>query len=214
MSSPEERALAIGYAPADRRAALVALFALDDRLAAILRTTREPLVGQMRLTWWHEALSGLTPDDGPAEPVLTALSRHVVAMTGTAPLAGLVEGWEALLDTPLDHVALARHAEARGGGLFSLAAIVLDTDGEQVGRAGEGWALADLSRHLSDPALAAEARVMAEERLSRALSGRWPARARALGAIAHLARLDLRDDRPAGHPSRAARLLWHRMTGR
>ncbi|MEH3037163.1 MAG: squalene/phytoene synthase family protein [Sphingomonas adhaesiva] len=214
MSSPDERALAIGYAPADRRAALAALFALDDRLAAILRTTREPLVGQMRLTWWHEALSGLTPGDGPAEPVLSALSRDVVALTAAAPLADLVEGWEALLDIPLDRAALARHAEARGAGLFSLAAVVLDRDSEQVRLAGEGWALADLSRHLSDSSLAAEARRTAEEGLARALSPRWPVALRALGAMAHLARLDLRDDRPEDHPARAARILWHRMTGR
>jgi phytoene synthase len=72
-SSPEalaaERALAIGYAPADRRAGLATLFALDARLGDILRTTREPMVGQMRLTWWHAALSGLGQDPPRAEPV-------------------------------------------------------------------------------------------------------------------------------------------------
>ena len=49
--NPATFSLAMTYAPATKRPALEALFALDDTLAGILRTTREPLVGQMRLTW-------------------------------------------------------------------------------------------------------------------------------------------------------------------
>ncbi|MEH3046861.1 squalene/phytoene synthase family protein [Sphingomonas adhaesiva] len=213
-----ERALILGYAPVACRAALAALLALDDRLAAVLQTTREPLVGQMRLTWWHEALSRLDAHAPPAEPVLTALARDVVRRTGAAPLADLVEGWEALLDMPLDREALERHARSRGAGLFRLAATVLAPaagDDPRIARAGEGWALADLSRHVSDTALAAATGRMAVERLEEGLAGRWPVRARALGAMAHLARIDLtRADRPEGHPARAARILWHRATGR
>jgi phytoene synthase len=55
-----ERALALSYAPASTRPGLEALFALDTALGTILKTTREPIVGQMRLTWWYEAL-GRTP---------------------------------------------------------------------------------------------------------------------------------------------------------
>src|SRR3546814_7046937 len=52
-----ELALAICYAPRKARAALAALFALDATLADVLRTTTEPMLGQMRLTWWHDALT-------------------------------------------------------------------------------------------------------------------------------------------------------------
>ncbi|MBB3692899.1 squalene/phytoene synthase family protein [Sphingomonas sp. BK580] len=211
-----ERALALSYAPADARDGLAALLALDERLGAILRTTREPLVGQMRLTWWYEALEALDRAPAPAEPVLAALRGAVVARVPGAELARQVEGWEALLETPLTSAALEAHASARGGGLFGAAAALLGapTD-DTIARAGEGWALADLMRHLSDPVLAAAARDAARSRLSGALDRRWPPRARALGALAWLARLDLTaPTRPAGHPARAARLLWHRLSGR
>lgn len=214
----DERALILSYSRAPTRGGLAAMLALDDRLGGILRTTRDPIVGQMRLTWWHDALSRLDPADAPAEPVLTALARDVVPRADAAMIADLVEGWEALLDQPLDVTALTVHAEARGGRLFRLAAGLLadgPTDDPRISLAGEGWALADLSRHLSDPGLAASAHRDATERLDRALYGRWPAALRALGAMAHLARIDLAwPDRPAGHPARAARILWHRMTGR
>ncbi len=211
-----ERALVLGYAPADARDALAALLALDARLGAILRTTREPLVGQMRLTWWYEALAALDHAPAPAEPVLAALRRAAVARVPGAVLARQVEGWEALLETPLTVAAAEAHARARGGGLFGAAAALLETPADDmISRAGEGWALADLARHLSDPTVADAARTAALSRVSDALDRRWPTRARALGALAWLARLDLeRPTRPAGHPARAARLLWHRLSGR
>src|SRR3546814_17336884 len=66
-----ELALAICYAPRKARAALAALFALDATLADVLRTTTEPMLGQMRLTWWHDALTRLEaappPDDRTGE---------------------------------------------------------------------------------------------------------------------------------------------------
>ncbi len=42
-----ERALALGYTPARIRPALDALFLLDRRLGDIIRSTREPMVGQI-----------------------------------------------------------------------------------------------------------------------------------------------------------------------
>ncbi|MCZ3214799.1 hypothetical protein NYZ43_19955, partial [Acinetobacter baumannii] len=53
---PPDRELMLAAAPHAARDALRALFDLDDRLAGIVRTTREPMVGQMRLVWWHDAL--------------------------------------------------------------------------------------------------------------------------------------------------------------
>jgi phytoene synthase len=64
--------LALSYAQAPGRGALGALLALDDALAQLLRTTREPALGQMRLAWWREALARLDHDPVPAEPVLSA----------------------------------------------------------------------------------------------------------------------------------------------
>lgn len=216
-----ERALAISYAPAAARPALAALLALDGRLGAILRATREPLVGQMRLTWWHDALHALDRAPPPAEPVLLALSAEVLPCgVSGATLAAMVDGWEALLAEPLDAAWIRRFAEARGGTLFRAGAAVLGVD--TIGRgaadaaiagAGEGWALADLAGNLADAGMASQARTLASERLAAAFAHRWSRATRPLGALALLARADLAGT-PPGSPRRVARLLRHRLTGR
>lgn len=209
-----ERGLAIGYAPSAVQPRLAALFALDTTLGAILKTTREPMVGQMRLTWWYEALVRLDSAPPPAEPVLQALAAHVVPRVSGTALAAIAEGWEALLETPLEDNAVERFAQGRGGLLFAAAAKLSDVDDPRIALAGQGWALADLALRLSDDARAAVVAMRARERLDRALTGRWPRRARALGALALLARADVDPARrPAGSPARVGRLLLHRLVG-
>lgn len=212
-----ERALALSYAPRESRAAVVALFDLDATLGQIIRTTREPLVGQMRLTWWHDALCNLDCAPPPAQPALQALAAEVLprGVTG-ALLARMIDGWEALLDDPLDGAALARHAIVRGAGLFRVAAIVLGAeDRRRLESFGCGWAYADLANHLRDEAIAARARDRASVRLPLRLRHKPVGRtARPLGALALIARMDLSDALRPGSPRRVARLAWHRLSGR
>jgi len=203
---PPERHLAITYAPPARRAALAALFALDDVLAAVLRTTRDPMVGQMRLTWWHDALTALDHAPPPAQPVLRQLARDVLPLGVTgAALAGIVEGWEELLAAdPIPDAALLAFARGRGG-LFVAGGVGA---GDPLAAAGAGWALADLAAHARDPVLAARARALAAPLLDAAVAVRWSRPNRAFGALAHLARLP-----DASAPRRVGRALWHRLTG-
>ncbi|RIA36681.1 phytoene synthase [Hephaestia caeni] len=214
-----ELALAICYAPHAARAALRALFALDTTLADVLRTTTEPMLGQMRLTWWHDALTRLDTAPPPAEPVLVAAAAELlpIGVTG-ADLAALVAGWEELVEPELDDAGLLRHARERGGRLFTLAGRVVGVDRPVLAPAGEGWALADLAHHVDDRVLVERARLLAQVRLDGAADADWPRAARTLGALVHLARFDLASpegQRPAkGAPRRVARLLWHRMSGR
>lgn len=216
MMVEPERALALSYAPMAARPALAALFALDETLGGIVRTTREPIVGQMRLTWWYEALVALDTAAPPAEPTLQTL-HDVVLPHGASgrSLAGMTDGWEVLLEETLDAAAMDRFADARGGQLFAAAAMVLGCDDPRIRIAGQGWALADLAARLSDPAAAELACETARARLDAALRGRWPKRARALGALAHAAQFDVMPSSPppAG-PRRVGRMLIHRLTGR
>ena len=216
-----ERALALSYAPPGARAGLVALFALDQTLGQILRTTREPLVGQMRLTWWHEALCALDRTPPPAQPVLQALAAEVLprGVTG-AMLAGMIDGWEALLDAEtIVDVNIIAYGRKRGVGLFEVAGAVLACPpADPVAAAGEGWALADLAAHMSDRETSARAAALAAGPLAQASAQRWSREGRALGALAHIARMDLADARARGvargSPRRVARLAWHRISGR
>lgn len=211
-----ERDLVLTYAPVARRAGLLALLALDDALARLLRTTREPALGQMRLAWWREALEKLDHAPAPAEPVLKALQAEVLrhGIPG-ASLVPIVHGWEVLIEEEtLDADAMRRFGEGRGQ-LFVAAGMVLGSKGDPLAAAGQGWALADLARNLQAGEERATARDLARPLLDAAGRAHWSRPARALGALAHRARLDLADaPKPAGAPARVGRLLWHRLTGR
>ena len=194
---------------------MAALFALDDTLGRILRTTREPLVGQMRLTWWHGALCALDTAPPPAQPVLQALAADVLPRgVSGATLARMIDGWEALLAEPLDGPALSRHAIFRGAGLFEAAAMLGATD-RRIACFGRGWAYADICANVRDADVTTVARRRAIVRLARSFGYRRMDRsARALGALALSARMDLEGTARPGSPRRVARLAWHRLTGR
>lgn len=144
---PPLQRLALAYAQAASRPALVALFALDARLADIVRHTHEPMLAQLRLAWWREQLSGNTDAPASGDPLLALLSGWPVSRTA---LAGLADGWEAMTGpAPLPESAFAALAEARGKAFAALANTPGDAANAQ--RMGQSWALADIAAHLSDP---------------------------------------------------------------
>ncbi len=153
----EIQSIALAYAPPAKRRALAALWELDAMLGRIVATTSVPVIGQMRLTWWHERLVALNQGDVTGEPVLQALSDVVRDhdVTG-AMLAGIVEGWEALLEPmPLTEEILQMYASGRGERLFAASAAILET--AACAGAGTGWALIDFAQHCSDPVTARRA---------------------------------------------------------
>lgn len=215
-----ERQLALSYAPMDARPALGALFTLDETLGAILSGGREPTLRQIRLAWWHEALTRLDQTAPPPQPLLQALAAHVLprGVTGAA-LASMIDGWDLVIDPdPIPAAALARYAEARGGRLFTAAGRMLASANDPIDAAGQGWALVDLACRTSDAALAAEARAIAAPLLEMATAPRWSKAGRPIGMLAVLARIDCRaapgTQRRQGSPQRVGRMMWHGLTGR
>ena len=86
--------LALAYAPRTARPAWLAVLALDQRLAGIVRSAREPLLAQIKLAWWRERLAEPVARWPQGEPLLSALA----AWDGqAAALVALVAGWEAVL---------------------------------------------------------------------------------------------------------------------
>ncbi len=206
------RDLALSYAPRGTLAGVKALFSLDATLGRILRTTSEPMVGQMRLAWWREALVRLDVTPSPAEPVLESLARDALPLgaTGVA-LSRMTDGWEVLL-SDLDDDALAAHAAERGALLFAFAGSMIGADaGDPLDAAGRGWALADLSANIGDVKVAKRARLMANQAFGEIVGKRWSRRGRALGALALAARLALEGP---PKPWWVTRLGWHRISGR
>lgn len=181
------------------RADLVALYAFEAELAAIPRRVSQPLLAEMRLTWWAEHLPGVfagAPRKG--HPVLEALAR-AVARRG-------------LTQAPFDAVIDARIAVAEGAppdlealyvAPMALAARILSPEvrPEQTAAAGRAWGLAmtGADQWTVDTAL---------DEANGAVAGLPVA---AFPAVAHAA---LARSPRRGPLSSRARLLWATVRGR
>lgn len=147
---PVQQRLALAYAPARLRDAWLALLALDARLATVVRSAREPVLGQLRLAWWRERLQSPAVQWPEGEPLLALLrawdDRHGM-------LVSLVDGWENLLgEAPLESAAFAAFAAGRADAFAAMTDLSVSPDAREhaVGIARQ-WALADLLGHIGHP---------------------------------------------------------------
>jgi|KBSSwiStaDraftv2_1062776.scaffolds.fasta_scaffold70921_2 phytoene synthase len=211
--------LALTYVPVRDRGALAALFAIDRAMGDVVSSTKEPMLGPIRLAWWRERLEEL--DEGgeaPAEPRLQAVARELVPRgVSGRELAALESGWLRLFDPFPWSVQTSEAIWFRGNLLFGLAARIVGRAEERIQGAGGLWALVDAARHCSDPGsrsvLLDQGRAFA-----RGLRGvRFPGPLRPLSMLAVLAMRDCRKGEPferEGTPGRAAAMLRHRFSGR
>jgi len=128
------------------RADVVALYAFDHELARAPRASSNPLIGEIRLTWWREALDEIF-EGRPVRrhPTAEALA-DVVARRGLAraPLEALIDARYRELDAePMGEAEALAWARDTGGLAAELAATILDpaTDVEAARAAGSAWAL-------------------------------------------------------------------------
>ena len=94
----KDRFLSSLFAPGDGRLYLFALYAFDVETSRVRDLVREPMAGNIRLQWWHEAIAGLRAEEAAAHPVLTALMTAVqVTRVDPAPLTKAIESRQAEL---------------------------------------------------------------------------------------------------------------------
>jgi phytoene synthase len=128
------------YAPADVRPALLALHAVDLEMASVVVGTTEPMIGEIRLAWWREALAGLDRAVVPAQPLLALVAAELLPRgIAGAELAEIEDRWLGMIgseDVPAAHVS-------GGGRLFALAARLFGGDAAVAQRLGEAWVLGE-----------------------------------------------------------------------
>ena len=90
-----EAELAVAWSRPKVRGPLSMALQLDRRLARIVARTTEPMLGQMRLAWWREALAKPPGDRPRGDLVLDGISLHWAGHE--AGLLPLVDAWEVLV---------------------------------------------------------------------------------------------------------------------
>jgi 15-cis-phytoene synthase len=130
----------------EARADVIALYAFDYELARAPKVASNALLGEMRLTWWREALEEMFEDRAVRQhPAAQALAR-AVARQGLKR-----ESLETLIDARYRELDPAAMSEAEmldwardtGGLVAQLAAQVLDpaTEARMALAGGSAWAL-------------------------------------------------------------------------
>jgi phytoene synthase len=145
---PAVARLALVYAPALARQQTLALLALDARLATLIRRSSEPMLAQLRLAWWREAIAQDPARWPQGEPVLATLRSW-------GPRAGevtvLVDGWEALTaPAPLSSAQIAAFAQGRADAAAALALTLgRPQDVEAARQLGRIWGIEDVAMRLA-----------------------------------------------------------------
>jgi phytoene synthase len=197
--------LAALFAPADRREDLFALLAFNLALAGARDHARQPLLAEIRLQWWRDALDQAFDAAAPAgHPALLgvvgAARRHGLPREA---LSRLVEAHADVgADPPATLQILEGHVEATTSAVLALALAILgvrDPASQAVARhVGLACGLCRVIRALPRDAAAGRvmlpANVMAGEGIAAAdviAARRSPGLQRAVAAVAELARAHL-----------------------
>lgn len=189
----EDRWLASRFAPAPIRSGLAALLAFNDEIARTSERVSEPMLGEIRLQWWREALEEISAG-GPvrAHDVAQALASEIEPAKFAAArphLDALIDARARDLDPEpfADIPALETYAAGTAGpvvaaGLAVIGAPAEDALAETCGRA---WGLTGLLRAFAARAAAGrlvlpvESCAAAGLRPAEAAAGREPEKTRA-----------------------------------
>lgn len=189
-----EAELALAWSPPMVRGALTMALMLDRRLARIVARTTEPMLGQMRLAWWRDALAKPVGERPRGDVVLDGLGAHWAGRE--AALIAMVDGWEVLVTADVFGPAqIATFGQQRGAFFGALVNDCTPAQADRVEAAAFRWALADAATAVSD---AGERTQLIEAGLARDGGvGRMPKPLRGLAVLDALA---LRALRRGGRP--------------
>ncbi|HTN96095.1 MAG TPA: phytoene/squalene synthase family protein [Nordella sp.] len=152
----KDRYLAALLAPDAKRPQLLALYAFNIEIARIRETVSEAMLGEIRLTWWADAIEGLYAGQSQGHPVIEALAP-VIAEAGL-PKHALINMIEArrfdLYDDPMPSLQqLEGYLGETSAMLIQLAVMILDKAkapslGDMSGLAGVAMGITGLLRAL------------------------------------------------------------------
>ena len=151
-----DRFLASLFFPADRRAAVWALLAFNLEVARVREVVSQPIIGQIRLQWWRDALDEIYTGKPPrrhevVEPLAEAIGHHRLTRTH---FDTLIDGREFDLgdEPPASLAALESYLEKTSSRLLYLQLEILGVEApaafEAARHVGIGWGLVGLARAL------------------------------------------------------------------
>ncbi len=150
----KDRYLSALFAPKEKRRYLFALSAFNFEIARIRDHVSEPMMGEVRLQWWRDAIDSKAAGDASRSPIASAIADTI--RNFDLPPASLHELIDArtfdLYDDPMETLEqLEIYLDSTSGSLMRLAARILTGSestavSETTTHAGRAYALAGLLR--------------------------------------------------------------------
>ena len=92
-TSDPDRYIAALFAPAEKRAHLFALYALNHELGHIAEAVREPMMAEIRLQWWRDALAEARAGKPRGHDVLQGMAKALGPICAPEDMDAVVERW-------------------------------------------------------------------------------------------------------------------------
>lgn len=110
-------------APLGLRERLLVLYAFNAEVARAPWVTDEPMIAEMRLQWWHDALAEVAAGQGARRHEVVTPLAEMLSADEAAQLQGLVAArrWDIYEDGFADEAALWAHLGAGTGALMEVA---------------------------------------------------------------------------------------------
>jgi len=119
-----DRYLTALYAPADVRRDLFALYAFNHEVAKIRQAVSEPMLGEIRLQWWREAIDGIFAGAPRRHDVILPLTKTIERHDlGSENFRAILDGrtQDIYDESPSDMAALDHYLALTAGNLTCLA---------------------------------------------------------------------------------------------
>ena len=138
-----DRYLCALLTPENARGPIAALYAFNLEIARIRDLVTEPMMGEVRMQWWKDLITGQAHGDASLHPVAAALMR--VVDDGRLPRQKLIDMIEArqfdLYDDPMpDRNTFEGYAGETASALIQLAAQILDAENSAAAATAAGHA--------------------------------------------------------------------------
>ncbi|MDT8328036.1 MAG: squalene/phytoene synthase family protein [Roseovarius sp.] len=155
-----DRFLAAMAAPVAARQVLLPLYAFNLEVARAPWVTQEPMIAEMRLQWWRDALGEIREGGTVRRHEVVTPLAEVLDAAGAARLEALIEArrWDIYREPFADAAAFERYINDTSGGLLAVAARALGAADEGV-LADAGYALGLANWLRAIPALEAAGRI-------------------------------------------------------
>ena len=151
-----DRYLTTIFVPSSSQNPLWALWAFNQEVAKIRENVSEPMLGEIRLQWWADALMELKADEVREHPVCQALHQVKLDETIVSLLSETITArkMDVFDEGPADFAALCAYGDGVGGALQEAAYRILTSgnskiEGIEAARAlGRAWTMLGLVRAL------------------------------------------------------------------